>query len=180
VILLLSLLGCGSSEPAWALHHGSVVPTSTGLAGTQVWEFFTERWGRGKEDAAFVCARAQTLTGTVIGPFDGCESCLVVYELAITELDGDCPPTIASNPAFELPVAIGIGDPAPDLVGDDPYNGRSYGWYASFDGAVFEPYGYAWDDALDWGGTAGPPGWNDGQAYTLWPAYAWDLAAPER
>jgi hypothetical protein len=74
-------------------------------------------------------------------------------------------------------VAIAIGPVDETLAALDPHADRSLGWYASFDGEKLEPYGFAWDSALDTGEDAGPPGWNPGQTYTLWPAYAWDLSS---
>lgn len=170
------LLACASDTPHWAINVVSAVPTANGIAGTQVWQFFDEGWGKAGEQGAYVCARVQTFTGTGTSMPPACSACLAAYELVYEEMASDCDTALAEDPAFELPVTIAIGDPATEVETLDPHAGRSMGWYTSFDGAEHEPYGFVWDDALDYGGTAGPPGWNDGQAYTLWPAYAWDLA----
>jgi len=176
--MLLLLLACGSSDVAWALDTMSVVPTSTGLSGTHTWHFFSSRWGDAKGDAAFVCARAQTFTATVTSPaqYEGCAGCTVSYRLTYEEMDSDCADDLATDPVYAIPTDLAIGDVPEDLASVDPNPDRSLGWYAVMEGVRLDPYGFAWDDALDWGGDAGPRGWNQGQAYTLWPAYAWDLA----
>lgn len=173
---IAGLLACASDDPAWAVNHMSVVPTADGIEGTQTWEFYTERWGRAKDDDAYVCARAQTFTGEVVATPSDCDGCRFAYTIYLDELGGDCNSIVAVDPAYELPYSIAVGDLPDDFVDMDPHSGRSLGWYASFDNETWVAHGFAWDDALDWGGDPGPPGWNDGQAYTLWPAYAWDLA----
>lgn len=169
------LTGCGGA-PAWAVQAGSVVPRDSGLDGVQAWSFFTARWGAAGDDAAFVCARSQTLTGTGAAPLPGCASCTAAYTLATAEIETDCEGDEATDPSYTLPVAMAIGPVDASLADVDPYEGRSLGWYASFDGQTLEPYGLVWDAAFDTGADPGPPGWNPGQSYTLWSAYAWDLA----
>lgn len=175
---LLLLLACGSDDVAWAMDTMSVVPTSSGLVGTHTWHFFSSRWGEVKDDGAFVCARAQSFTGTVTSPaqYEGCAGCTVSYRLSYDELGSDCPADLAEDPAYSVPTDLAIGDVPDELTALDPQPDRSMGWYAVLEGVVLEPYGFAWDDAIDWGGDPGPRGWNQGQTYTLWPAYAWDLA----
>lgn len=167
--------GCASDEPVWAVHHASVVPGESGLDGTQTWEFFDAAWARSGDEDAFVCARGQLVTGALIAALPGCDGCLAAYTLEVAELESDCAAPYDADPAYTTPRAIGIGD-VPDALADaDPYPGRSLGWYLSVDGQQMEPYGFAYDEALDWAGELGAPGWTSGQAYTLWPAYAWDL-----
>ncbi len=177
-MLLTLLLACGSDAPVWALNTMSVVPTSTGLSGTQTWTFYSGRWGKSKGDDAFVCARAQTYTGVVTSPvlYEGCADCLFAYELTYAELGSDCDEDLAADPAYRLPEVIAVGAVDDSIADLDPQGGESMGWYAQIEAGAVVPYGFAWDDALDWGGYPGPPGWNEGQVYTLWPAFAWDLA----
>lgn len=173
--LLAALSGCASDEAVWAVHHASLIPTETGLSGTQTWEFFTEDWAKSGDPDAFVCARAQLVTGAVVAALPGCDGCVAAYELTVTELETDCEGGLAEDGGFVTPLAIGIGDVAADLEDLDPYPGRSLGWYLSTDGEELASYGYAYDEALDWSGDIGAPGWRTEQTYTLWPAYAWDL-----
>lgn len=175
LIALLALAGCGSDAPSWALQTGAATPSTSGLAGVQAWAFFTEAWGKAQGDAAFVCARSQTVAGTTAAPLPGCVGCTAAYTLTVHEIDSDCDAELAQDPSYTLPVAIAIGPVDDSLAALDPHEGRSLGWYASFDGVELTPYGLAWDIALDETGDSGPPGWNPGQTYTLWPAYAWDL-----
>lgn len=169
----LLLLACASDEPVWAVANASMRPTSNGVEGVQGWSFFTRSWGNGGE-GAFVCTRAQSFTGEVVAAIGDCEGCLAAYELTYTELGSDCDDGIAADPAYQLPVTMGIGDALADYADLDPEPDRSFGWYADL-GAGLEPYGFAWDSALDWGGETGPPGWNQGQVYTLQAVIAWDI-----
>lgn len=171
----LWLFACGSDEPHWAVAQMTAVPGTSGVTGTQVWSFFSARWGAAEGDGAYLCSVGQTFIGTVTAPDAGCEGCLVAYDLAFSPLDGDCPDELGQTPAFDFPGKMGVGD-APSAYADlDPQDGRSLGWYADLGGGGMEVYGFAWDDALDWGGQAGPPGWNVGQVYTLSPVIAWEL-----
>jgi hypothetical protein len=153
MLFFLLAVGCASDEVSWAVHHASVLPSETALAGTQIWEFFTPDWASSGDADAFVCARGQIVTGTVTAALPGCDGCVASYELDVAELETDCASPLDA----------------------DPYPGRSLGWYVSIDGVEMEPYGFAYDEALDWAGELGAPGWTSGQTYTLWPAYAWDL-----
>ena len=168
---------CAKGDAVWAVQSASVVPAASGLSGAQAWSFFDARWGKAKSDGAFVCARSQILSGAVTTPLPGCTDCTVAYVLDVEEIGSDCDAALAEDPSYTLPVAMAIG-PVDDSLADlDPHPGRSLGWYASFDGESLTPYGLAWDDAFDSGGEPGPPGWNPEQTYTLWSAFAWDLAS---
>lgn len=173
---LLLLVACASDDIAWAVHHASVIPTATGLDGTQTWEFFTTGWEKEHDPEAFSCARAQLVVGAVAPPLDGCADCLVAYEVIAEELDTTCAGPQATDASYGGSITMmAIGAVAPELEAADPYPGRSMGWYVSLDGATMTPYGFAYDEALDWGGQLGAAGWANDQTYTLWPAFAWDL-----
>lgn len=171
----LALAACASDEPVWAVHHASLVPTESGVSGTQTWEFFSEDWAQSGDPDAFVCARAQLVTGVVVAALPGCDGCVAAYDLAFTELESDCEGDLATDAGFATPPTIGLGDVPGDLDELDPYPGRSVGWYLSTDGVELTAYGYAYEEVLDWSGDVGAPGWRIGQTYTLWPAFAWDL-----
>lgn len=169
------LAGCASDEPVWAVHHASFIPTETGLSGTQTWEFFSEAWAESGAPDAFVCARAQLVTGALVAALPGCDGCVAAYDLTVAELESDCTDDLATNASFVTPPTIGIGDVPGDLDALDPYPGRSVGWYLSTDGRELSAYGYGYEETLDWNGEVGAPGWRIDQTYTLWPAFAWDL-----
>ena len=107
--VLLALAGCASDEPVWAVHHASFIPTETGLSGTQTWEFFSEDRAKSGDPDAFVCARAQLVTGSVVAALDGCAGCVATYELDVTELESDCADDLAADGDFVTPRAIAIG-----------------------------------------------------------------------
>ena len=178
---LLLLLACASDAPTWAVHHASVVPAETGLDGTQVWEFFDAAWAKKRDPKHYLCARAQSLVGEVTTPLEGCDGCVAAYAVATEELDSDCADDLATDAAYaSAVVTFGIGDVPADLQDLDPWPGRSLGWFVSVDGRAMEAYGFAYDEALDWEGELGGPGWANGTTYTLWPAYAWDLRTAEK
>lgn len=175
-LALLGLVACASDVPTWAVHHASVIPSETGLAGTQSWEFFDAGWEDGRGKDSYLCVRAQEVSGEVTAALSGCPGCVVAYALAATELETDCDEPIATDPAYaEAVLTMGIGEVPGDLASLDPHPSRSLGWYLSFDGETFTPYGFAYEEGLDWEGEIGQPGWAVGQTYTLWPAYAWDI-----
>lgn len=173
--MLLLLFACASDEVVWAVNHASVVPTESGITGTQTWEFFTKKWGKNHSETAFICARAQELTGTLSTSTKGCEGCLAAYSLTIQEIESDCEADLATDPAYATMLAFGVGDVPADYAEDDPHPGQSMGWYVSFDGSLLEPMGFVWDEAFDYAGEPGAPGWQNDQVYTFWPAAAWDL-----
>ena len=178
-LVLASLVACGGSDPAWAVHHLTVQPSANGLTGTQVWEFFDSSWGRSHDSGAYLCAIAQDVVGAVVAPPEGCADCVVAYEIVATPLDSDCSEALAANPTYSESITVlGIGSVSADLAPLDRYPDTSMGWYTSLDaGATLADYGFAYDAALDYDGTLGAPGWSDGGTYTLWPAFAWDLGS---
>ena len=173
--MLLLLSACASNDPTWAVEHASVIPGSSSLEGSQTWEFFDSSWSQSGSADAFLCSRAQIVDGAVASALPGCEGCLVAYTLRLAELETDCPAPVDADVAYTTPLAIGIGAVPDTLTALDPYPGRSLGWYISVDGTSFEPFGFAFEEELEWAGTLGAPGWITGQTYTLWPAFAWDL-----
>lgn len=166
--------GCATNEVAWGVNHASVLPNSTGFSGTQTWEFFSDEWTPAHRDRGFICARVQTLTG-VVAAAPTCASCDHIYTVTVDELDSDCKGDLPDDPSFATPAAIGIGDVPGELVDDAPHPDRSLGWYFSTDGKDLKSFGWAWDEALDYDGDPGPPGFVADRPYTLWPASAWQL-----
>lgn len=169
------LFACGSDEPAWAVNHASVLPDATGLSGTQTWEFFAEGWKGGHAEDAFVCARAQSWVGEVVASPEGCNGCLAAYQVEVSEIETDCPEPYASDAAYAGPLTMGIGDAPAEFSTDNPFPDDAMGWYTSYETGAVQAFGFAWDEALDYGESASGPGWRVGTIYTLWPAVAWDL-----
>lgn len=168
---LLFLLACASEEPAWAVLHASVVPDAGGMVGTQTWEFFSAAWSPDAGDQGYLCARVQTLTGT-LSASPACPDCRAVWALEVEELDGDCDETLAQSKDFGGPALYAVGEVATEFAAREPWPGEGFGWAVGFgDGELIEA-GYAYAEALDLGEVA-PPGLAQGEAYTLWPAIAW-------
>ena len=172
-MVALFLLACADATPVWAVQHASVIPTESGLSGTQTWEFFSSAWQPDAGDEGYICARVQTLEATVT-PAEGCATCRAGYALTVTELDSDCTDDIVADRAFSGPDVFAIGDVAAGWKVDDPHTGKSLGWMAGFGDGELVDVGFAWPEALDNGDPAAP-GWTNDRAYTLWPAVAWQL-----
>jgi hypothetical protein len=172
--VLLLLVACGSDRVAWAVNHASVSHDGDTLTGTHTWEFFREGWTPESGEEDFVCARAQRLAGNVASE-PTCADCRHVYTLALEELETDCSGEFADSQAYSSLAAFAFGDVDASFADDDPHPSRSLGWYLSVDGEKVEPFGWAWDEALDYDGEVGGPGWSEGTTFTLWPAVAWEL-----
>lgn len=172
--MLFVALACSSNEPAWAVNHASILPDATGFTGTQTWEFFSSEWSPEAGDRGYLCARVQRLTG-VLAAAPACDGCDKVYAVTIEEIDGDCGRDIAEDKTYTTPAAMGVGEMPEELREEAPHRGHSMGWYFSTDGEELPAFGWAWDEALDRGEQAGPPGLVVDRAYTLWPASAWQL-----
>jgi hypothetical protein len=176
--MIFFFIACASkTEPYWAINHLSLIPGSSSVEGTQSWEFFNKRWRNSRADKNFLCARTQEVTGNVVAELESCEGCIAAYSLDIEEVESDCSgdaESLATDAGFAAPLQIAIGDPPESLSELDPHSGKSMGWYLSVDGEVYEPWGFAYAEELDFEGSA-PPGWNSEQVYTLWPAVALEL-----
>jgi hypothetical protein len=174
---LLLLLACTDGGPAWAVHHASVVPDAGGFSGTQTWELFSAAWAEDRDPSRRVCARAQRVTATVRTIPEGCEGCFAAYTVSVVEelTGGGCPAPYDTDPAFAASISEWmIGDVGDEVLALDPWPSRSMGWTVLEADAVV-PYGFAYDEALDWEGTLGPAGWAESGTYTLISAWAWDL-----
>lgn len=174
-MILQLFWACSGGVPAWAMNHASVIPDESGLSGTQTWEFFRSGWEGGHAEGDFVCARAQAWAGELVAAPDGCAGCVAAYTVTVTEIESDCPEPFASNPDYAGPLLIGVGDAPSAFAKENPHPGDAMGWYASFETGSVDAFGFAWDEALDYGESAGPPGWRPGVIYTLWPVVAWEL-----
>jgi hypothetical protein len=172
-MLSLLLVACASDTPSWAVQHASVLPTSTGMSGTQTWEFFSEAWSPERGDEGYLCARAQTLEGSLTTS-KACAECRAVWVLTVTELDSDCPDELVESARFAGPDLYAIGDVDEEFLFDDPYPDQSFGWSAGFGDGELVPMGWAWPEALELEGRAAP-GWSTERPYTLWPGVAWAL-----
>jgi hypothetical protein len=172
--LLVALLGCKDPVPAWAVQHGTAVVGTEALGGYQVWEFYGEGWGRNKSADQHVCARVQALEG-IPQAFAGCEDCEGSWAVRTEEVETDCAGTEAHEAAYAGVRGYAFGPVPSEMAGDDPHEGFSYGWYLSWDGENLEPFGYAWDEALETNEEPATDTIEPGKRLVLWPAFAWEL-----
>ena len=174
----LALGGCGGDEAAWAMQHATVEVQGDALVGFQVWEFYARGWKRDQGEEDHICARVQELEGQLTSDLDGCQACSATYEITLTELETDCTGPEATDANYAAITHFAVGDVHAEIAIDDPYPGKSLGWYQTWDAEAVDAMGFAWDERLEDGAVdAGPvsPGWNTDQRYVLWPAYAWEL-----
>lgn len=148
--LLMGLaVGCrGAESPGWAVLHGDIRETDTGVSGNLVWELFEPRWGRKQGAAQHMCARVLVVEGEIDGGPDGCNAC-TTWAVRTDELDTDCVAPWDTGAALAGPTHIGLG-PLPegyDRIG--AHGAEADGWYLSWDGERLEPHGVAHDQALD-------------------------------
>lgn len=190
LILPLTLLASCTSEPdladapRWAINWAEVTPAQSGLEGFQVWELFVDGWEKSHDPAYFKCYIVRSLDGEVTSPPRDCTGCNWAYSLEFEQYNEaagsategtPCDATLQADERFLGPLSYGIGQLPSDLQEDEPYPGRTTGWYIGWDGQSADAFGYAYAKALESGGTPKGPGWLNGETYILWPAYAWDL-----
>ncbi|MSQ03677.1 MAG: hypothetical protein EXR71_17625 [Myxococcales bacterium] len=170
--MIALFLAC-SNDPAWVVQRASIVPTSTGMEGTQTWEFYAAGWSPDAGDEGSLCTRGQTLVGALTTA-PACPDCRAAYDLAVTELDSDCADALIRDPGFSGPALYAIGEVPADLLAEEPFPGEGFGWSEGFgDGSLID-VGYAYAEALDLGEVP-PAGLATGATYTLLPAIAWEL-----
>ena len=167
-------LACADGIPAWAVQHASIAPTETGFNGVQTWEFFDSGWTPSSGSDAYICARAQTITGTVTS-LASCDDCRAAYTMVVAELGSDCADSLVEDRSYAGPDAYAITEVTADLVDTDPYPGDSFGWQVVYGTEALTPLGWAYAETLDTTGEVGAPGWTTGRNYTLWPGVAWEL-----
>lgn len=176
-------VGCGGGDtPAWAVQHATLEVTNDGseIAGYQVWEFYNSHWERSRSQDDHLCARTQSVYGLAEAVLpDGCPGCIASYEVTLSEVQTDCGGVEAGAATYAGVTRYAIGTVDRAISDDDPYPGDSMGWYVGWGEDPVITLGYAWNEALDAGEPAAAPGWMGGEAYTLSPAFVWDLGASE-
>lgn len=174
--LLLAVTGCGGeAAPRWAVQHGTLDVGAARVEGYQVWEFFGRKWRSKHDEKHHICSLVQQVDGDLSADLDGCPGCVASYDLALTELETDCAPDVLAAGSFGEQRAMAVGEVSSEIASDDPYPGRSLGWYVSWDGAQAQAMGFALHEDL--GGMNDPQvvGWAPGERYVLDPAFAWEL-----
>jgi hypothetical protein len=172
MLMLPLLAACGGQGDAvfWGFQHASLTVSGQGVTGYQLWELYAERWERKQKEKFHVCSVVQTLSGVEVSDeLEGCLNCEAVYEVRLELLESDCEEAVSGRPDLAGMTRLAVGALPTELEEDSPYPGATLGWYQSWDGTTASLHGYAWRDPEP---TA--PEWGDG-AFTLWPAYAWQL-----
>ena len=120
------LLAC-STEPAWVVQRGSIVPGATGMEGTQTWEFYTTAWSPDAGDQEPLCARTQSVVGTLTTT-PACPDCRAAYDLTLTELDADCADDLVRDPSFSGPALYAIGEVSDEIAPTEPVKASGGRW----------------------------------------------------
>ncbi|MFT5686509.1 MAG: hypothetical protein ACI8RZ_007465 [Myxococcota bacterium] len=172
MIMLPLFIACGGQGDAvfWGFQHANLTVSGDRLSGYQIWELYGEKWERKQKEKHHICSVVQTLTGVETdSEIEGCLSCLAVYEVNLELLESDCDPSISEREDLAGMIRFGIGALPEELEEDAPYSDATLGWYQGWDDASATIHGYAWQDP-----EPTEPIWGDG-AFTLWPAYTWQL-----
>lgn len=171
-----STSGCGgAATPRWAVQHGTVDVQSASVDGYQVWEFFSKKWKRKRKEKRHICSLLQQMSGDLVSDLDGCLDCIATYQLTVTDLETDCEADVVGNGGFGGVRYLAVGAVPDDQAQEDPYPGRSMGWYLSWDGQIADFMGFVYHEDLDLDGTAPVAGWSPSERYVLDPVFAWEL-----
>ncbi len=170
--MLPLLAACGGQGDAvfWGFQHASLTVSGDRISGYQVWEMYGEKWERKQKEKHHVCSVVQALTGVErAGELEGCQGCLVTYEVELELVESDCDPSVSERADLAGMTQLGIGTLPADLEASEPYPGATFGWYQSWDNDSATIHGYAWREP-----EPTDAAWEEG-AVVLWPAYTWQL-----
>jgi hypothetical protein len=177
VMCALAATGCSApDEPYWAFDPVWIEPAGAdGVYGFQTWELFSKRWSRGYKDKFYVCSIVVELDGEARAPDATCPGCTRAWEVFPAVLESDCDPSLAAESGYLALRGLALGPVDDAIREDDPFPGQSQGGFADY-GAGWETHGWAYPEALDHDGVPQSASWDGDQAFTLWPAYAWELS----
>lgn len=170
LFLPLTLVGCAQGGQArWAMDTWLVDPVGPDLSAVTTWDIFGPDWESNQRPGTYVCTVAVQWSGTAV---TGCDRCGQAWALEALSLESDCSDPVASHPLFAGIAAIGVGSVASELDTEEGPADPAIGSYLLTEDG-WAPHG--------WGTPAAGDGdrWDGTTAFTLWPAYAWELAEPQ-
>lgn len=156
--------------PTWAFDPIYVEPQGDDLYGFQTWEFFGKAWQKKQRKKHYLCSVVVELLGTAMDPCDGCD---LAWSIESALLETDCSPSLAENEAFTALQGLALGDVDSEIEVDNPYPGDSLGGYVSYEEEAWEPHGWAYPTAYDYG-EAPTVEWDD-EPFMFWPAFVWEV-----
>jgi hypothetical protein len=172
----LMLAGCAQGGQArWVMDTWLIDPAGQNLSAVTTWEVFGPNWESNQRPGNHVCTVVVEWTGTPTSdavPADSCAACDRAWALDVAAFDSDCSDTVASHPLYMGLTGVGIGPVDASLAGEEGPADPAFGSFVEGeDGWV--PHGWATPAAGD------VTAWNGTAAFTLWPAFAWELAEPK-
>lgn len=163
--------------PAWAVDTITLDPGATTPFALQAWTLHDDRWANRATPKALVCSIVVELT-LQDGATD-CDDCDSAY--AVTDqrvVDTDCAEeTLEAFVLLDRTTALGVGSLADDLVADLPVQGAVGGKVRVADRWL--DHGWAYPTGAEAGTVEAGP-WDGVRAFTLQPAWAWDLGDTAR
>lgn len=171
--------GCSRNDgvTTWAMDPLWIEPAGdVDIHGFQTWELFSSRWTKNYSEKFYICSVLVEFDGTPDTAGEACSACDLTWAVEPVLLETDCAEQIASDPGFLSLSRIGLGLVGADIAADDPYPAQSQGGYADYSTDEWVSHGWAYPESLDNRGTADELDWDGDQAFTLWPAFIWNLA----
>lgn len=167
------IAGCGDEGvPAWGVDTFTLDPTGDELVGIQRWDLYNADWWTSGAPRDHVCGAVVRLHPEPRTA--DCPDCVVAWSASPTLRETDCE-RVAAGDLLRV-TAVAVGSLSDELVNEDPHPGESLGAWVQIDGSGWLPHGWAYAEALDYGGTA--QDWDGDTVFTMWPDSAWPITAP--
>ncbi|TNE85789.1 MAG: hypothetical protein EP330_24445 [Deltaproteobacteria bacterium] len=170
IVWIALIAGCGGGGvPVWGVDTFTLDPTGAEPVGIQRWDMFDADWEASGAPRDHVCG-AVVLLHPEPRTTD-CPECVMAWSASPTLRETDCEDLRAGE--ILRVTAVGIGAMPEDLTNEDPHPGESLGAWVQIDDGGWLPHGWAYPEALDFGGAGGE--WDGETIFTLWPDNAWPL-----
>jgi hypothetical protein len=165
-------LGCSPAADLYGVQQGYLT-VGEQAQGYLTWSFFEAEWGNDRSEEHYRCGRLLSLVGEPAAADAQCPGCTRLWDLELLDLEHDCPGGEGTRDDLVGPLRLGLGDLPDSLATSAPFPDQSKGWWGSWDGDSFEPFGTAFSETLISGESAkGGVELADGDRLVLWPGDA--------
>jgi hypothetical protein len=166
------LAGCSPVADLYGVQQGYLT-VGEQAEGYLTWTFFEAEWGKDRSEEHYRCGRLMSLVGEPAATDSTCPGCSHLWELELLDLEHDCPGGEGTREDLIGPLRMGIGDLPESSSAHGPFPDQSKGWWGSWDGGPFEPFGTSFPESLISGeGPKGGAEVQDGDRLVLWPGEA--------